>query len=144
MPAHAFAGAAPAGCAPSDLPHCSSILAGTVRRLLQQPAVVQFEGRLPEEDFPGLWPQEEQEEPVAPCGASCSSGVLAAGSNGNRQGGHGGQPAQLSVAEQCRLRLAARAAGGSGGGSPGVSGRVAKRLKRAKMPAAAALLHTGT
>jgi hypothetical protein len=105
--------------------------------------VLHFEGRLPEEDFPGLRPQEEQ-EPAAPRGASCDGGVLAGGSKGNRQGGGGAQPAQLSVAEQCRLRLAAKAAGGSGSSGVGASSGVAKLTNRVRKPAAAALLRTGS
>jgi hypothetical protein len=40
LPAYAFAGAAPAGCAPSDLPHCSSILADTGTTLQNQVASI--------------------------------------------------------------------------------------------------------
>lgn len=96
----------------SQLPCCSSILAATLRRLRGQRSapegsLLRFEGRLPEQDFPGLWRPLAGEASRKQCQATAQSKVLEA-SDLNSQAGSASQ--QLSLAEQCRQRLAARGA----------------------------------
>lgn len=116
-------------CAPADLPLCSSILAGALERLHGRRDVVQLEGRLPQEDFPGLCCWEGEGSGVR--GAALADATNACtGAQQQQQPALAAQPAQLSLAERCRLKMAARQQGGRG------SGRMAKRARQ-RAPAAA-------
>jgi hypothetical protein len=118
----------------AQLPCCSSILAATLRRLRRQapsppPGLLFFEGRLPEEDFPGLWaPLAREEEPAAGCRGS---GTALGPSNGHRG-------SQLSLAEQCKRRQAALGAKVSGVAKRQSGGRGRGVVRGAAMAAARA------
>ncbi|KAL4431029.1 hypothetical protein ABPG75_006285 [Micractinium tetrahymenae] len=106
---------------PSQLPRCSSVLAATLRHLRRERAdaeggLLRFEGRLPEQDFPGLWRPLAEESGGAGQPVGGQRGALTP-AGGNSQPAPASQ--RLSLAEQCRQRLAAKGAGagGRGGGS---------------------------
>lgn len=128
---------------PSQLPRCSSILAGTLRRLRRaaqqaqhdlqaQQGLLCFEGRLPEEDWPGLW-APLAEEPAQVSGSTMRGTLSSTGGNS--------QPRPLSLAEQCRQRLAAAKDSGikGGGVSKRPGGGTGGRRRVVARPAAAAL-----
>lgn len=108
---------------PSELPRCSAILAAAVRHLRRhQPGVLCCQGRLPHEQYPGLFDGELEEEEVAAwrqqqaSQAQQSGGAqpLAGASQSNAGGGGGGggsQAGKPSLAERVRLQLAAQGGG---------------------------------
>lgn len=123
---------------PSDLPRCSAFLAASVRHLRRQPGVLRFEGRLPEEQYPGLFDHEADEEDQAQRQSQRQSQLqsqqqqagcgrpLASSNQGDAGQGVGSQGSQLSIADRVRQQLAAR-----GGAMKKAAGKTAVRRKPA-------------